>query len=58
MDYNNKESHPLSEGVQGLFQFEVLDGEEVFACNVHDEGLDKEDEVSNHITINHKEIQI
>ena len=50
---NKQESHPLSEGVQDLFQIEVLEGEEVFACNVCDEGFDKEDEVSNHITINH-----
>ena len=34
MDYNNKESHPLSEDVQDLFKIEVLEGEEVFACNV------------------------
>ena len=58
MDYNKQESHPLSEGVQDLFQIEVLEGVEVFACNVCDEGFDKEDEVSNHITINQKDILI
>ena len=58
MDYDKEESHPLSEGVQDLFQIEVLEGVEVFACNVCDEGFDKEDEVSNHIIINQKDILI
>ena len=46
------------EGIEDLFQIEVLDGEEVYACNVCNEGFDREDEIMKHILDGHKEIVI
>ena len=44
------------EEIEGLFQLEVLDGEQVRACNVCKHGFDMEDEIKKHIIKNHKEI--
>ena len=38
-----------------LFQMEVLEGEEVYACNICNEGFDTIDEVKKHISSDHKE---
>ena len=46
------------EGIEDLFQIEVLDGEEIYACNVCNEGFDREDEIMKHISDDHKEIVI
>ena len=37
---------------------EVLDGEEIYACNVCDQGFDREDEIKKHVLDDHKEIVI
>ena len=42
--------------VQELFQIEALEGEQVFACNVCNEGFDIEDNVRKHITSDHTDI--
>ena len=65
---NNKENEIKSkeigydlegmESIEDLFQLEVLDGEEIYACNVCDQGFDNEDKTKNHIADNHKEIMI
>ena len=50
------ESHNKDEDLfLDLFQMEVLEGEDVYACNICDEGFDKIDEVKNHISIYHKD---
>ena len=46
------------EGIEDMFQLEILDGEQVYACNVCDQGFDIEDEIKKHIVDNHKEIMI
>ena len=37
---------------------EALNGEQVYACNVCNEGFDSDDEVKKHIEIDHKDILI
>ena len=37
------------EGIEDMFQLEILDGEQVYACNFCDQGFDTEDEIRNHI---------
>ena len=46
------------ESIEDLFQLEVVDGDELYACNVCDQGFDIEDEIKKHIVDNHKEIMI
>ena len=46
------------EGIEDLFQMEILDGEEIYACNVCDQGFDREDEIKKHVLDDHKEIVI
>ena len=54
----NKEPDHISDGIYDLFQMEILDSEEVYACNVCNEGFDTADEVKKHIEINHNDILI
>ena len=54
-------SHSKSEdfvfdGIDDLFQIEILEGEQVYACNVCDQGFDRDEEIRTHIEIDHKEI--
>ena len=44
------------EDIEDLFQREVLDGEQVYACNVCNHGFDMEDKIKKHIIKDHKEI--
>ena len=44
------------EDIEDLFQLEVLDGKQVYACNVCNHGFDMEDKIKKHITKDHKEI--
>ena len=44
------------EGIEDLFQLEVLDGEDIYACNVCDQGFDRENEIKKHILECHEEI--
>ena len=37
------------EGIEDMFQIEYLEGEQVYACNICDEGFDKEAEIHDHI---------
>ena len=39
-----------------MFQLEVLDGEDIYACNVCDQGFDRENEIKKHILECHEEI--
>ena len=43
-----------SEGKYDLFQLEVVSDEEVYVCNLCDEGLDSEAEVREHLKSKHK----
>ena len=43
-----------SEGKYDLFQLEVVSDEEVYVCNLCDEGLDSEAEVKEHLKSKHK----
>ena len=45
-------------GIDEHFQIEFLEGEQVFACNICDEGFDIEDENKKHIAVNHEDILI
>ena len=38
-----------SDDIQDLFQFEIIEGEELDACNVCNEGFEKEGEIKKHI---------
>ena len=42
--------------IKDYFQIEFVDGEPVFACNICNEGLDTEEEISNHIRDEHESI--
>ena len=44
------------ESIENLFQLEFLDGDQIYACNVCDQGFDIENEIKKHIIDNHKEI--
>ena len=46
------------ESIEDLFQLEFLDGDQMYACNVCDQGFDIENEIKKHIIDNHKEIII
>ena len=41
--------------IDDLFQMEIVEGEQLYACNVCDEGVEKFDQIRNHIENNHKE---
>ena len=43
-------------GIDDLFQIEFLEGEQVYACNICDEGFDKEAEIREHIVEVHNDI--
>ena len=44
------------EGIEDLFQLEVLDGEDIYACNVCDQGFDRENKIKKHILEYHEEL--
>ena len=46
-DENNKESEVVD--VMDYFQLEFVDGEPLFVCNICNEGLDTEAEITKHI---------
>ena len=39
-----------------MFTIEIVEGEQVYACNICDEGFDKEAEIRQDIVEDHKEI--
>ena len=41
-----------------MFQIEVVEGEQVYACNICNEGFDQDAEIKKHIGENHSEIII
>ena len=54
----NKERDHISDSIYDLCQMEILGSEEVYACNVCNEGFDTADEVKKHIEINHNDVLI
>ena len=44
------------ENIKDLFQLEVLGGEQIYVCNVCDNGFDNEDKIKKHIMEDYKEI--
>ena len=44
------------EDIEDLFQLGVLDGKQVYACNVCNHGFDMEDEIKKHIIMDHQEV--
>ena len=46
------------EDIDDMFQLEIVEDEQVFACNICNEGFDKHDEIKKHIEENHKDIII
>jgi hypothetical protein len=55
---NNIKEDPLLDGIDEHFQIEFLDCEQVYACNICDEGFDIKDKIKKHIAVNHKDILI
>ena len=53
-DENNKESEVVD--VKDYFQLEFVDGEPLFVCNICNEGLNTEEEITKHIEDNHESI--
>ena len=45
----------MLDGIDEHFQIELLEGEQIYACNICDEGFDIENEI---IAVNHKYILI
>ena len=52
----NESSESESEEELDLFQLEVVSGEEVYICNLCDEGLDSEAEIREHMRQKHKKV--
>ena len=52
----NREPDHILDGICDLFQMEILDSDEVFACNVCNDGFDTADKVKKGIEINHNDI--
>ena len=50
----NNESE--SDGEYDLFQLEVVSDEEVYCCNICNEGFDSEEEVKEHLKLSHKKV--
>ena len=46
----------IFDSIDDLFQIEILEGEEVYACNVCDQGFDRDVEIRTHIGKDHDEI--
>jgi hypothetical protein len=46
------------EDIEDMFQLEIVEDEQVFACNICNESFDKHDKIKNHIKEDHKEIII
>ena len=44
------------EGIDDMFQMEILEGEPVFACNICNEGFDQDYEIRKHIEEEHNEM--
>ena len=54
--FSDSDTKSESEGEFDLFQLEVVSDEEVFACNLCNEGFDSEDEVKEHLKQSHKKV--
>ena len=52
------EEDTMSEGIDDHYQIQVIDGEQVYAFNICDEGFDTGDEVKKHISVSHKDVLI
>ena len=50
------DTHITLEEIEDMFQIEIVEGEQVYACNICDEGFDKEAEIRQDIVEDHKEI--
>ena len=46
------------EGIDDMFQIEIIEGEQVYACNICNEGFDQDAEIKKHIEEKHSEIII
>ena len=55
---NKSEEDPILAGIDEHYQIEFIEGEQVYACNICDEGFDSEDEIKEHIAVDHKDILI
>ena len=44
------------EGIEDLFQIEIVEGKELYACNVCNEGFEKNDEIKKHIEKDHYQV--
>ena len=44
------------EGIEDMFKIEIMDGEQVYVCNVWNEGFDQDAEVKKNIEEEHNEI--
>ena len=53
---NDKEKEIVEECIEDLYQIDVMEGENEYACNVCNGGFYRDDEIKNHITSNHKEV--
>ena len=44
------------DGIEDLFQLEIVEGEELYACNVCNEGFVNNDNIKNHIQKDHYQV--
>ena len=44
------------DGIEDLFQIEIVEGEELYACNVCNEGFENNDEIKKHIEKDHFQV--
>ena len=57
-DFSDGVEHCGLQGIKGMFQLEVLEGKEIYACNICNEGFGTNDKVKNHIETLHKDILV
>lgn len=53
---NLPEADCILDGIDDLFQMEIVEGEKLYVCNVCDKGFEEDDKIRKHIQRNHKEI--
>ena len=54
LDEKSKESYCFE--AEDYFQIEIVEGETVYVCNICNEGLDNENEITKHIRDNHESL--
>ena len=58
METKTIEENTMLQDIDDHYQIEILHGEQLYACNICNEGFDTGDEVKKHISVSHKDLLI